>query len=85
MSDYFLYYNCIRNNYYQPHFVCERYTDPFQIQPSRVHENHSECFEAMVIPIPAWIPSIFHSRLLTHTLKNRVSVSTKEFNAYKNK
>ena len=79
MTDYFIYYNCVRKNYYHPEFVCTPYDDPLKIPITGRLFNSSnkpvECFESIIFPIHSWVPSCFHKRLLSYELRKRVSVS----------
>jgi hypothetical protein len=66
--DYYTYYNCVRNYFYEPRFECSPYADPLHI--SRVPES----FEAIIIPVSKWIPSWYHTRYLSNQLKKRIKV-----------
>lgn len=82
VEDYFIYYNCIRKNYFKPEFVCKPYNDPLKIPyTSRIFDLNNkpvECFETIIIPVPSWIPSMFHKRLLTSELRQRVITSIQQ-------
>jgi hypothetical protein len=69
MDRYYVYYHCIRLYAYDPLYQCTTHTDPLRIPP------HPDAMESLIIPVHKWIPSWYHTRYVTRTLKDRIVLS----------
>jgi hypothetical protein len=69
MDRYYTYYNCIRMYAYDPTYTCVAYGDPLRIP------RQPDACENIIIPVHKWVPVWYHSRYITQTLKDRISVS----------
>ena len=67
MTDSFTYYHCIKTSTYTDLYTCKPFSDPLRIPgPS----NGSR-----IIPIPRWIPQIYHRYAVRRQLRQSIQVT----------